>query len=341
MKRRSWSLWVLVICAVCLLVACDTGGTDSGSSETDGDEPEDRDDSDGDAPEDGDEPDGDEPDNPGPECWVVESSEPISFVSGLQGSEGIAFREDGRLFVSTKRSLLEVAPDGTTSVFAELVNPLGIASDAQGNLMVADFGETFKDGDLNGFLVRVSQDGGTERLAEGLISNPNFVTRTPWGTYLVSDDLVPEIWELTQEGDLALWSEQVSSPNGMVFSADGGTLFVASTFEDGGPIYAISIVDRQPGEVRLFASLGTGAFNDGLALDEEGRLYVAANGAGKIVRLDEDGNAETVAEGLLTPASLAFGEGEDFDPCSIYITELLGSTVWRIPLGVRGQPLFR
>jgi sugar lactone lactonase YvrE len=356
MKNANWLVLVMgaVLLFCCLTTSCSSTDSATDGDATDGDmadgDATDGDVTDGDVADgdmtDGDVIDGDATDGDvieGPECWKDPSSgEPVELLTGLMGSEGITFTPDGRLFISTKGEVLEVFGDGTVESFAdELAHPLGMASDEAGNLMIADFGVESKKGDADGSLVRFYPDGQSERLAEGVISNPNYVTRTPWGSYLVSDDYVPEIWEVTDEGEATLWSNQVPSPNGMVFSADGLTLYVASTFEDPSPVYAIEIDGEAAGEVSLFANLGTNFLNDGVGMDEFGKLYVIANGEGKILRFDMNGGMETAAEGFFTPASMAFGEGENFDPCSAYVTELLGGSLWRVPLGVRGQPLFR
>ncbi len=40
-----------------------------------------------------------------------------------------------------------------------------------------------------------------------------------------------------------------------------------------------------------------------------------------------------------TPSSLAFGRGDGFDPCSVYVTQLFGSRILRVALGAEGAPL--
>lgn len=88
----------------------------------------------------------------------------------------------------------------------------------------------------------------------------------------------------------------------------------------------------------VFATGGVGC-NDGLALDARGRLYVAANREGKIWRVDPaGGSAVLVAE--QAAASIAFGEGK-FNRDSIYVTELRGGRILKIPVGARGACLRR
>jgi len=260
----------------------------------------------------------------------------------LQGCEGIAFDGLGGLFVSSNHMVLKFAADGSFTKAADIPYAIGMAFDAAGDLVVADFGESFSAGDQDGVMFRIDSAGVVHTLNDGGMSNPNFVTRTPWGTYLISDDMAPEIWEMTDDGQMALWCDQVPSPNGMVFDSSGTVLYVAVTFDDSSPIYRITVADGKPGQVALFVNLDDlKSRNDGMAMDRDGNLYVAANGKGKIVKVTPGGQKTVVAESdLLTPASIAFGRGPGFDPCSIYVTELLGYRVWRISLGVAGMPLY-
>jgi sugar lactone lactonase YvrE len=78
-------------------------------------------------------------------------------------------------------------------------------------------------------------------------------------------------------------------------------------------------------------------------VDELGRVYVAANGSGKVYRFDPDSGERTlVAENVPSIASLVFGQGE-FDHHSLYGTSTFagGGRVWVIPVGVGGAPLHR
>ena len=84
---------------------------------------------------------------------------------------------------------------------------------------------------------------------------------------------------------------------------------------------------------------------DGLAMDADGRLYIAANMEGKIWRYDpSNDDMLLIAEGMFRCASLAFGEGE-FDRQSIYATTTFsqgrGGKIWRVPVGVTGARLYR
>jgi sugar lactone lactonase YvrE len=84
---------------------------------------------------------------------------------------------------------------------------------------------------------------------------------------------------------------------------------------------------------------------DGLAMDAEGRVYIAANHERKIWRYDPASEETTlIAENVPGAGSLVFGEG-DFDRHSLYVTSTFangdGGKIWRIPVGVAGAPVTR
>lgn len=90
--------------------------------------------------------------------------------------------------------------------------------------------------------------------------------------------------------------------------------------------------------INRFSTGGVGC-NDGLAMDAKGRLYVATNREGKIWRV-EPANKSSVLIAEQSAASIAFGAG-DFDRKSIYVTELRGGRILKIPVGVTGASLQR
>jgi sugar lactone lactonase YvrE len=81
-------------------------------------------------------------------------------------------------------------------------------------------------------------------------------------------------------------------------------------------------------------------------MDRLGRVYIAANGkAGQIWRYDPaTEELMLIARDVFGAASIAFGEGV-FDHRSIYVTTTYnggrGGKIWRIPVGIEGQPVNR
>lgn len=276
---------------------------------------------------------------------------PSPIVRGsLKSSEGIAFNSDGRLFVTGDKALWEVDYSGTLRKIASLTAPIGIAHDGQGSILVADAGPVTGPGfnlPMDGSILSVTPDGEVSTRATG-IPDPNFILARNDGSLLVSDDFADIIYEVAAHGGEATeYLRGIIAPNGMALSPDGGTLYVAQTFAAIGTLEPDSRVWRvpldpagTPGVPVVLATLPTGATNDGVAVDEKGRVYVAANLAGEIYRVDPGTGAyERVAGEMFGVASLAFSRGNRFPEGSLFATQLFGGSVFEIPLGVRGAAI--
>ena len=281
--------------------------------------------------------------------------EPILFADDpFNGCEGISFNGEGRLFVTCNRAFWEISTDGSVHQLTELFSNLGTAAYGDRDLLVADFGPTnaFNNGrNSDGIVWRITPEGEKEQVSTG-IGDPNFVLVMEDRSYLVSDDATADIYHVGDDGIPKLWSTAVNHPNGLALSEDGNTLYVAQIFSSIRPvvgtdmIWAMTLKDGKPvRDARLIVRLGPDSSPDGLAMDKEGRLYIAANRAGKIWRYDPaTDETQLIAEGMFGCASLAFGEGE-FDHQSIYATTTVaqgrGGKIWRVPVGTTGARLYR
>jgi len=271
-------------------------------------------------------------------------------VSGkFNRCEGIAFNGEGMLFVAGDRALWRVTRRGDVVKVAELYSNLGLAPVGPRDILMADFGPTsrFSHGpNADGIVWRITPEGEKTRVVDGGIGDPNFVLVRPDGSFLVSDDATDEILIADGSGGVALYTDMVGHPNGLAFSLDGSVLYVAQIFGSLLPlqiddrVWAVPLENGSPkGPPEVIASTGDGAANDGLALDEMGRVYVAANGTGQILRIDPTTREMVlIAEGMPGVASLAFGAGE-FDPHAIYATSTRTGNVWEVIVGVKGAPL--
>ena len=276
-------------------------------------------------------------------------------VAEFDGAEGLAFNGEGRLFVTANRALWEINGDGTTRKIVDLFSNLGLAAIGERDLLVADFGPTNafrQDRNTDGIVWRITPEGEKTSVITG-IGDPNFVLVRKDGSILVSDDATSDIFVVGEDKQPAIFSTAVNHPNGLALSDDGETLYVAQIFKSIRPVvpddslWAIDLEDGQPkGAARLVARTGPRAANDGLAMDDRGRVYVAANGAaGQVWRYDpESDEVELIAEGVFGAASIAFGAG-DFDHESIYISTTnnqgRGGKIWRVAVGAKGQKLHR
>lgn len=277
--------------------------------------------------------------------------QPDIVVDGqFRGAEGIAFSGEGRLFVTADRRLWEVLPTGTTRRIADLGSTVGLAPIGARDVLVAEFGPLVRlssGPNSDGAVLRVTPEGEIDTVASGL-GDPNFILVRRGNTLLVSDDFTDEIWEVTLDGQRSIFTRAINYPNGMAEAADGTALYVAQIFRRIDPIeqddrlWRIPLSGRRPSgapEV-VFRTGGAGGL-DGLAMDEQGRVYVAANREGRLWRFDpRDGSALLIAENVAGIASLAFGGGA-FDEHSLYATQLRGGQIWRFKVGARGMPLVR
>jgi len=277
---------------------------------------------------------------------------PRVLVDGVfQRCEGIAFNGEGTLFVAGNNRLWRVSRAGEATEIAELYSNLGLAPIGERDILMADFGPTsrFDTGpNADGIVWRITPEGEKTRVVDGGIGDPNFVLVRSDGSFLVSDDATDEILLVLPDGQMGIISDAVGHPNGLALSADESVLYVAQIFKSirpivsDGRVWSIPLINGMPsGAPRILADLGDTAANDGLAMDELGRIYVAANGAGQIWRIDPE-TRETVliAENMPGAASIAFGEG-DFDHHAIYVTSTRTGRVWEVLVGVAGARLHR
>ena len=267
----------------------------------------------------------------------------------FQRCEGIAFNGAGDLYVAGNAALWRVESTGDVTKIATMYSNLGLAPIGERDILMADFGPTnrFNLGpNADGIVWRVTPEGDTTRVVDGGIGDPNFVLVLADGSFLVTDDATDEILWVGEDGQPRLFTDAVGHPNGIALSNDGNTLYAAQIFESlrpmvvSGKVWAIPLEDGDvAGPPALVVDLGDRAANDGIALDEEGRIYVASNGLGQIWRLDpSSGESVLIAADMPGAASIAFGRGA-FDHEAIYVTSTRTGRVWEVPVGAKGAAL--
>ncbi|CAN7304850.1 SMP-30/gluconolactonase/LRE family protein [Trinickia sp. LjRoot230] len=118
------------------------------------------------------------------------------------------------------------------------------------------------------------------------------------------------LYRLDASGALAAADDGYVVTNGPATSPDGRTLYHTDTFAR--TIYAFDLHDdgTLTGK-RVFAVISRGGYPDGMAVDEEGCVWVALFGGGRIERLGADGRlVATIAFPCDNVTKLAFG-GDD------------------------------
>lgn len=338
-----WTFAFFVILTALYITACSTGNDDdddAAPADDDAVDDDSDDDQDDDVDDDVDDDAGDDVDPNA--CWTdLAAGEKVVLAEGFIKTEGIAF-SGGALYVTTEDGVASVEPSGEWETIVTGIDyPVGMTAAPDGALFVCDFGGSAiplipNDGKIH----RVDPQSLERTVVADGIPNPNVLTWTPDGAFLVSDNMGSVIFKMTLEGDVTNWLEDIPFPDGMAYSADRRTLYVADTISPSSPVYRVALDENgAPTSFDTLTELEAVSWPDGLALDENGALYVTEYRLGKIARIDpETGDYDFVATGMTTPASMAFGEGPDFDPCSVYVTEYDGHRVWRLSLGIHGLP---
>lgn len=200
-------------------------------------------------------------------------------TDGIDGAGGIVFKRNGDLLVGFGNSIAQ-ASDGTA-------NP-------EAGLLRID-----------------PRTGESKSFVQGL-QMANGVTRGPGGAIFASADVGTGI-DRIQGGQVQLdWSTLVS-PNGMVVDSTGKYLFANQTFT-AAAIQRIPLDDPAHPETYFSAApADVAAGFDGLARDAQDRLYVAANGAGEVWRVDgPDSSCSLLSRDPFPsgPSAVAFGRGK-------------------------------
>ncbi len=163
----------------------------------------------------------------------------------------------------------------------------GVTLDAEGNIFVADFGETL--GNANGTKVyRVYRNGTIEEFADGLegASGNDFNSE---GYLLQSNIAGGYVSKISPDGKVEQFaSEQIFAPVGVVVNS-GDTAFVADC---GANQFAMITPD---GQSSFFRSHPEFACPNGLTMDDDGNLYTCNFRNGKVLKITKDKIVSTVA----------------------------------------------
>ena len=208
--------------------------------------------------------------------------------------------------------------------------PGGIVFKRNGDLLVG-FGDSIAqatDGEASpdAGLVRVNpKTGKTTTVVKGL-QMANGVARAPGGTIFASSDLGTGI-DRIQHGEIELGWATLVSPNGLIVDRTGKYLFANQTFTTAA-IQRIPLDDPAHPETYFSAAPTDAAAGfDGITRGSGDTLYVAANGAGQVWRIDGPGSACS----LLSrdpfpsgPSDVAFGRSHGGIPRSSLLVTTFG-----------------
>ncbi|HZH30124.1 MAG TPA: NHL repeat-containing protein [Pyrinomonadaceae bacterium] len=253
------------------------------------------------------------------------------------------------------------ALDAAAPAGARFHNPFGVAVDAQGNVYVADAGDSNRIRRIAAQGAAVTTlAGGAEGFADGAGGTASFNTPSALaidanGNLYVADTSNNRIRKVTPEGfvttvagdgtqgarDGAAHAAQFNAPVGVAVSAGGERIYVADTYND-----RIRLITTADGQVTTLAGgdapgyadgAGAGALFDtpcALIANAEGELFIADTGNRRLRKLSQDGQVSTLTP---TPADGSQLDGA-FEPMGLalthdnflYVAERERNRIWQL-----------
>jgi gluconolactonase len=283
------------------------------------------------------------------------SVKPVKIAEVPGYCEGIVFDRAGQAYVSDTQhgTIYKVSPDGKTALWASTPAPNGHKILGDGTHLVCDKGAVLHL-DANG---KKLKDASTECDGKPLRS-PNDLTIDPKGGFYFTDpggsgvtSPIGTVHYVDPQGKTHRVADGLAFPNGIVLRPDGKTLLVGES----GHNRVLTFEVLAPGKLgprKVFATLpakqGDQIENapDGIALDDDGNLFVAHYGMHTVQVLSPEGTLlRSYPGGNLTTSNVAFA-GPNLD--QLYITGALADektskgALWRLDLkGVKGLKLLR
>ncbi|PTR40510.1 SMP-30/gluconolaconase/LRE-like protein [Rhodococcus sp. OK611] len=265
-------------------------------------------------------------------------------ASGFGMLENLAFDGRGKMLLSEGTlfgdgAIRTLSPGGKTgTLVSDFTGPGGIV--VSGDNILFTTGNNAMAGlsnSKNGTVESLDLDTGEQTTVAKGLTMPNGLAKLANGDLLVtrnlgSDQGLTRI-PAAQPGTPASVRTDLGSANGLAVSADGATVYVGNTFDSNTEIRELNATDLK-GAVHTMKVAGSGSSNagDDLTVGADGNIYMALNGAGKVVRLDPTtGSTCEIGSDLPLTSSVRFGSGPGWDPAALYTTSFDGSVHKLVP----------
>jgi gluconolactonase len=222
---------------------------------------------------------------------IVSAGETILKVAGgFQFTEGPVWRPEGHLLFSDipANQILKLTPRGKVRMFREPSGQSnGLTLDREGRLIACEHGTRR--------VSRMEADGTIVTLAEQYegkrLNSPNdvvvkadgsiYFTDPPYGIRPEQQELPCQaVFRLTPDGELTVVVDDFDRPNGLAFSPDEKTLYIADSSARK-HVRAFDVrADGTLANGRLFATLRSRekGVPDGMKVDQKGNLYCTGPG---------------------------------------------------------------
>lgn len=276
-------------------------------------------------------------------------------AGGFEFTEGpVWLPDEERLLFSDipANAIYQWSEADSASVFLEslyegdregLIGSNGLTLDPEGRLIICEHG--------NRRISRLEEDGSRTVLVDSYrgrrLNSPNdavyrsdgwlYFTDPPYGLQEEDDSPLKEldfngIYRLSPDGELELLSREQSRPNGIAFSPDERTLYVANSDAERLLWMAYDVGPDGLSNARVFYD-ATGheaeGSADGMTVDRDGNVF--ATGPGGVWVFAPDGTHLGTIQPDEIPANAAWGD----DGHTLYMTARTG--LYRIRLSTRGR----
>ena len=223
---------------------------------------------------------------------------PVAVEATITFTEGPTVDEAGAVYFTDLRGvgrILKMDPDGAVTTYREpSYRANGLIFDGEWRLLACEGGD---GGDVLPRITRTNvETGAIEVLADGFegrrLHQPNDLTIDGRGRIYFTDRpgpvVTPEqtgvhgVYRIDPDGSVAriLTEPEIERPNGIVISPDDATLYLIETAQQEGGARMIRAydlaADGTASNMRVFHDFYPGRSGDGMTVDSEGNLYVAA-----------------------------------------------------------------
>lgn len=215
-------------------------------------------------------------------------------------ADGLAFPEclrwrQGRLWFSDMHTgaVHSLTPGGKLSTVARIDGaPSGLGWNADGDLLVVSMQERLllrvRDGEI---AVAADLSGFTpHRLNDMVVAGDGraYIGCFGFDAHAGEERRPTVVLCVEPDGAYRVAADDLSMPNGMVITADGGTLIVGETFARRMTAFTRQ-ADGSLSDRRLWAAIETKALPDGCCIDSENAVWVASPSTRECLRLVEGG----------------------------------------------------
>ena len=233
--------------------------------------------------------------------------------------DNIVVADDGSIYVSHRTAISKISPSGRTEIWSSTGAP-------RGHIIIADGSHVVCDASQRAVLKLDAEGNLVEKLAvksDGyFLRAPHDVTSDSEGGLYFTDpgyarirNPIGQIHYVARNGKVTVVAQKLAFPEGIAVSPDGMKLYVIESQKN--QLLAFDIVSAgKVGSKFVLATLSN-EFNrngegsaSGLAVDEQGRIYVAHRDANRVEVLDADGRAVTTYScGTMSVSTVALSRG--------------------------------